>query len=86
MYMYVCICIILLCNTINHVCILSMRHSTPVLRLDHIPGGGVVGVGFGTKTDSGMEDVTTASEDEITIEDVTDDIMMLDNPTSDGPE
>ena len=58
-----------------------------MLRLDHILGDGVVGAGFGTKYfGSSVEDVTTASEDEITIEDVTDDIMMLDNPTSDGPE
>ena len=59
--------------------ILSMRHSTqPLHSLDYILGGGVVGVGRGTKTNSDVKDVTTASEDVITVEDGTmsDDVTM----------
>ena len=42
-----------------------------VLILEYILEGGVVGVGRGTKTDTDVEDVTTASEDAITAEEET---------------
>ena len=68
-----------------------MQYSSP--SQDYIPGDGVVGVGLGTKTDSGVEGVTTASEDVRIAKDVTmsddvmsDDVTMLDNPTSDVAE
>ena len=88
-YEYVCIHIILLYDTMNHVhniSCMSMRQSTPVLRLDNLLGGGAVGVVLGTKTDSGEEDVTTVSEYVITAEDETSDVTMLDDPTRDGTE
>ena len=55
-----------------------------MLRLDYILGGGVVGVGLGTKTDSGVEDVTAASEDVRIVKDVTisEDVTMSDDVMS----
>ena len=50
-----------------------------------------MGVGLGTKTDSGVEDVMMSDDvmsEDVTMSDnvISEDAMMLDDPTNDGKE